>query len=1136
MVKITASLLATSIAAILFATYCTNAKQVISGNTCQSIATSRCTISLATFTSLNPQLDCSNLRVGQAFCCNEGAVPLPDCSNIKTVVEGNTCAIIADKRCTISLSKSQDYNPHVDCSNLQVGDKVCCMEGKLPPGPQPNADGTCQDRQVVEGDTCGTLYGKCGITPNLLTQYNPANNFCSNLRVNQWICCSSGTLKDRRPKPNADGSCATYTVKAGDACSVIEAANGMSNGELDTYNKKKTWGWAGCDKLWPDFKICLSSGTPPMPLPVANAVCGPQKPGTVAPAAGTNISTLNPCPLNTCCNTNCGMDIVNNNAPPAEYRKIGYFEAWNPDCTCLWMDATSIDESKFTHIHFAFADVTPDFQVDISKVQAQFNKFKALTASKRIVAFGGLAASTSTTTFQIFRDGVSSANRATLANNIANFVREHGLDGADIDWEYPAAPDLPDIPPADPIDGPNYLAFLRLLRAALPSGKSLSIAAPASYWYLKGFPIKDMGSVLDYIVYMTYDLHGQWDAGSKWSQDGCPNGMCLRSHVNMTETHNALAMITKAGVPASKVIVGVSSYGRSFKMVNTNCRGPMCEYTGTASTSNALPGPCTETEGYISNAEINKFIGVGDVGVQTFYDTASRSNIAIINGTWVAYMDSSEKAARAGLYQNWNLGGTSDWAHDLDHFTALERKTSGPILTSRFTKKGVTGGSTRWYDLSCSIEAVTTADMERKQKWEGVKADEAWADAVKAYATRERDTGSFSSWVIGKFFRGDQGVDCGTTLPASQCLVRQGTCYDKDNKPHNLATNPPERTGPAGMFIANSFVKLEEAFVNYYAALRGARSDVSDLAPVIEDYFMQEVDDTFAKQLGYNILAVLTSVVTGPLVGLLIKNSGAGDVVDALVLGIVANFKDKDTGNPMNATMTQWEGAVTGFAAKVFSGEDEGNLLLTGFMAEGALIPGGVPRGTAVPRTLTADEMKRLATKALFTYMIPVAWMNNKDANVAILETENACGDFTNLWDVNVRDTHAKQVEFCFGDKQYLLLAAIGPHETCQQNGDSPWPFCTPNKWSLPPGLDKLGDFDISHSDIMEGALKTWARNNRKNGYKFNPDDLSVADYYDPLDPTRNKVIDMGLIKIPVCTLTNANFRWGLKKGEFYPC
>jgi GH18 family chitinase len=34
--------------------------------------------------------------------------------------------------------------------------------------------------------------------------------------------------------------------------------------------------------------------------------------------------------------------------------------------------------------------------------------------------------------------------------------------------------------------------------------------------YLKGMPIKEISEVVDYFVYMTYDLHGQWDYGNKW--------------------------------------------------------------------------------------------------------------------------------------------------------------------------------------------------------------------------------------------------------------------------------------------------------------------------------------------------------------------------------------------------------------------------------------------------------------------------------------------------------------------------------------------------------------------------------------------------------------------------------------------
>ena len=104
------------------------------------------------------------------------------------------------------------------------------------------------------------------------------------------------------------------------------------------------------------------------------------------------------------------------------------------------------------------------------------------------------------------------------------------------------APDIPGIPPGNTDDGANYLAFLSVLKSLLP-GKSVSIAAPSSYWYLRNYPIAEIAKVIDYIVFMTYDLHGQWDAGNANAQDGCPSGSCLRSDVNLTETVTALAMV-----------------------------------------------------------------------------------------------------------------------------------------------------------------------------------------------------------------------------------------------------------------------------------------------------------------------------------------------------------------------------------------------------------------------------------------------------------------------------------------------------------------------------------------------------------------------------------------------------------------
>lgn len=66
-------------------------------------------------------------------------------------------------------------------------------------------------------------------------------------------------------------------------------------------------------------------------------------------------------------------------------------------------------------------------------------------------------------------------------------------------------------------------------------------------------------------------------------------------------------------------------------MAKAGCTGPMCRFLGDRYHSQAKKGRCTDTAGYISDAEINEIINYGD-NVKTFYDDDSGSNIMVYDG------------------------------------------------------------------------------------------------------------------------------------------------------------------------------------------------------------------------------------------------------------------------------------------------------------------------------------------------------------------------------------------------------------------------------------------------------------------------------------------------------------------------
>ncbi|KAK3361762.1 hypothetical protein B0T24DRAFT_690163 [Lasiosphaeria ovina] len=542
--------------------------------------------------------------------------------------------------------------------------------------------GTCQYIQAAPNNGCWAVADKCHVSQDDIRKFDPAKggkDICNNVQAGMYFCCNQGSLPDFTPN----------RTRTAQYCSVIAEAHKMTVDQLEERNKN-SWGFAGCQYLMEGQMICLSTGKPQLPNSDPNYHCGPQVRRAACKEAGAHKLTGSAAAARlhslhrdqvghgstghgtNGCISNCGTDIKRSNAP-ASLMHVGYFEAWNLNRDCLHMDISQMTKplatgGSYTHVHFAFAALTRDYNINITAVKQQFDGLKKLTGIKKILSFGGWSFSTDADTFLIFRQGVIDANRATLVKNVVRFINDNGLDGVDFDWEYPGAPDISDVPPGGPEDAPNYLTFLRDVRKALPDNKTVSIAVPASFWYLKQFPIKQISAVVDYIIYMTYGLHGQWDYDNKKVNDGCFN--CARHHVNTTEVDYALSMITKAGVPSNKVIVGMDLYGRTFGLTQKGCRGNSWTFGGKNST--ALKGWCTDTAGYISNYEIREILAQsGNDELQNYGNVAEVNDkdgdlVYYNDDQYTSWMKPDRFKMRSQDIKNNNFAGLSDWAADLD--------------------------------------------------------------------------------------------------------------------------------------------------------------------------------------------------------------------------------------------------------------------------------------------------------------------------------------------------------------------------------------------------------------------------------------------------------------------------------------
>lgn len=239
--------------------------------------------------------------------------------------------------------------------------------------------------------------------------------------------------------------------------------------------------------------------------------------------------------------------------------------------------------------------------------------------------------------------------RELFARSAVELVRAYGLDGIDIDWEYPCL-GMAKIG-ADPADKQNFTLLLAQLRRELEAAEAerylLTIAAGGDSYFVRNTQMEEVQKYLDYVQLMTYDLRG----GFQILTGHHTNLYSIQADLFDPSMDKAVRVFHEAGVPYEKLVVGAAFYSREWSGVPDRCHG-LCQHAEATA-----PGH--------SYAVLLKEY-VDQNGYVRYWDDEAKAPYLFNGSRFISYEDEESLSCKIAYLKEKGLKGIMFWVYGED--------------------------------------------------------------------------------------------------------------------------------------------------------------------------------------------------------------------------------------------------------------------------------------------------------------------------------------------------------------------------------------------------------------------------------------------------------------------------------------